>query len=708
MTRAVTFEGKQYTFPDDATDAEISQALTSMHPAPSQAPAPQQQPQAQRGQSRDPRLEAAGGAAALAQGLTFGFGDEMTGALGALGAAGDAALHGRFSDIPRAAGEGYNRERNRTLALLQDFRARRPNVANFTQGTGAAVPILMTGGAAAAPETALPASRGVGAFLNQTARGAAAGGVYGATAGFGSTDGDLQSRLQGANQGALMGAAVGAAAPAAINTASAALGPLTRLARRIPTPEPNSVGAMGRPMRVPRPAPTPAGPQIPPPAIGTIERLADRSQMSPDAVDSAFRAARANPQGQVVADVFGDPGLRTTRAIAQAPGQTGARASEVARQRFGQAAQRIVTTLQRSLGVGESRTAAMERLGRQYDQASNDLYKPVLAQQLPAEASTNITNDVGHYVLEDPIMKQALSRANGIFNRDRLNGVVSGRIDDHLARFMHYIKMGLDAAITAERRNPTGLQATELRGVMQMRQRFVQTLDNNIPGYREARQQWGGLASAEEALSEGADFVKMLPEEVQARVREMTPFELHHARIGLADEIRHMTRGGVNRNKNVTIPLDDPDIQASIAAVYDTPEQAAHFLETVNTQYRLLDNARQWGTGSPTYSNVMHGADEHLNTLAEMGGHAMTGNVAGAARRGAQHVMNAVTGGALERANNVRGEALMTRIDTPESQAFANEVVRILRQRAAARAGRANVAQLTARGAGTAAGQRRK
>lgn len=429
--------------------------------------------------------------------------------------------------------------------------------------------------------------------------------------------------------------------------------------------------------------------------------------MSPTDVETAFRGAQDNPQGQVVADVFGDPGVRTTRAIAQAPGQTGQRAAETVRDRFSNAAQRIVSTLQRSLGVGESRTAALSRLGDEYQTASNTLYKPTLSQPTTPEMAEAFKTRIGDVLMADPVMRDAERRAGRIFARDGRLGLVTGGVRDNLPRYLHYVKMGLDDAIGAARRDPSGIQSTEMRGVMALRTRFVTAMDDIIPGYREARQQWGGLANAEEALSEGADFVRMNPEEVQARVAQMTPFELHHARIGLADEVRTMTRGAVNRNRNVTIPLDDPDVQRSIAAVYETPEQAAHFLDAVNTQYRLLNNASQWTTGSPTYSNVMHGADEHLQTAAEMGGHVARGNPLAAAGRGAQHVMNMVTGGALERANNARGEALLTRIDTPDARAFTAEVVRLLRERQAARAGRSAVSSITARAAGAQAGRRR-
>jgi hypothetical protein len=56
---------------------------------------------------------------------------------------------------------------------------------------------------------------------------------------------------------------------------------------------------------------------------------------------------------------------------------------------------------------------------------------------------------------------------------------------------------------------------------------------------------------------------------------------------------------------------------------------------------------------------------------------------------------------AVENNNNRTTQALLTRIDTPESEAFAREVVRVLRNRENARFANARLSGAAARGAGT-------
>lgn len=92
MPRQVTFEGQTYTFPDDATDDEIAEALASS-PAPRQSQAP-----AQRNRGYN---DAAGGAAAYIHGATIGTGDEIAGLAGGAAEAVQSFIDPGRADRPR-------------------------------------------------------------------------------------------------------------------------------------------------------------------------------------------------------------------------------------------------------------------------------------------------------------------------------------------------------------------------------------------------------------------------------------------------------------------------------------------------------------------------------------------------------------------------------------------------------------------------------
>lgn len=638
------------------------------------------------------------GVAQTSQGATFGFGDEIEGGLNALVAGGAEALQGRFGNVGPSATRAYEDTVDTTRAFVERGRREAP-VASFVNEAGGG--LIIPGGA----------SRQVGRLPGlwaQSATAAATGGAGTFAYGAGANEGDLGERFQAGAEAAPWGAAVGAALPSAARVGNAAWQGIARpawenatnLARRIPTPAPNSVGMSGgnlaaRPSGALRPPPPPAPPQNQPPeqvplgALNFIDRMRRRERLSVDELSGAFDEARANPQGQTVVDLFGDTGTRTVRPIVQGPGESSRLAQDTARQRFAQAPGQIMDALRRGLGVGESRVQAMQRLGDDYQRMSAELYQPIWSRPL-SEAQRSSLESQTQGLMNAPIMRRAITRADDLFENDVALGIIEGNVDDHMGRWFHYLKMGLDDTINSGRRDGS-IAANGLRQANEARAQLLRAMDENIQGYREARNQWAGVAAAEDALDEGASFLRMNPEEVQQRVAQMSPFELDHARIGLVDEIRTATRGAVNRNRNVAIALDDPDIQRTIASVFDSPQQAAEFLSLVNGagtgapgMYRLLDNATQWRGGSSTFANAMHGADEGLHAAAEAVGRSATGDFVGAARGLIGRGANAISMGMVERANNIRGAAAFRRIDNQEARAFTDEVIRLLREREAA------------------------
>lgn len=652
----------------------------------------------------------AGAVASLSQGATFGFSDEIEGGMEALRRGGTEAL--RFgpdwaSRVGRAASEGYNDARDTTRLFVERNRQEAP-IASAVNEIGGALFTGGSGGGRAVMQQG--AQRGLPLLANQMARGATVGGASGAAYGFGTGEGGLSERLDSANQGAATGAAFGAAAPAVVNAARPVLSAAGRMVPSLRV-DPNRLGTAGGNLTLqPRGQP----PQrLPGPVAGTVDRLADRARMTPDNVEAAIGNARRNPQGQTLSDVFGDPGVRTVRAMAQAPGRTGQLASEVAERRFQEAPDRLIGALRRSLRVGETRAQALRRLDSQYRQASADLFNPLWRNPTTAEQRAIYESDVAP-LMELPIMQDAMRRAERVFEIERRTGRMTGKIDDSLPRYMHLIRMSLDDAIQQIRRrgDGSGAGATELRAITELRSQFSQTLNRMIPGYQNARSQWGGIVAAEEALDAGADFLRMNGDEVSARIQEMTPFEREHARIGLADAITEaIGLSGKNvGNANVanTRMLNAPEMQRRIAAAFETPEMAADFLDTVTSQNRLMRNAGQWGGGSQTYSNALYGADEALNVAGDMAGHVATGRPGAAVQRGVNSVINAATLGAAERANNVRGEALLTRIDSDEARQFTDAVVAELRRRQALRRTTTAASQAAARGGGVGVNRRNK
>lgn len=700
-------------------------------------------PPSRRGQSAPALEEIHGGLASFNRGVPFmtEAGAVLRGGLNVVGSlANDAPER---PSIGNAFQQGYQRQMATSRAASDDFRARRPNAAAFTEGSGGALPaaaaILATGGAAT-PQViaAQTASRGLPLFAQQTAKASAVGAGYGFVYGAGAGDAPYlspEARLDRANEGAYWGAALGAATPTAVNAVRGVSGliapawrALGRVLPRYPASADSGAGMAGRqvfsggsrppPPPPPRSAPSPLSPAT----QRRLPALADRARLTADELERAFADARARPGGQTLVDPFGDAGVRQLRPIVQSPGQTGDLAAETARQRFQAAPEIVLNSLRRNLAVSETRRQATSRLENEYAAASAENYNPLWTQP-PTPRQLALYQERIAPLLDDPIVQDAEIRAQRIFARDRRLGLATGTFEENLARRLHYMKMAIDDAVSSatSRLNPSGAQATEARGINELRRQFVDAIDPPtgsmgpqprpynaddaiIPGYSAARRRWGGLSEAEEALDEGAQFLRMSADEVAGRVGEMSPFQLEHARIGIAHALTQSVGMAGSTVGNINIAniqaFRAPEMQRRIRAVFDTPEQAANFFDTTGAQNRLMRNAGAWGTGSQTQGNLAYEADGVMATAAEAAGHALGGNFGGAANALGRKIGNVILDGSVERSNNQFGADLLRRIDDPGSREFTSEVIRLLRAREAARSGASQASQAAATAAG--------
>lgn len=702
----------------------------------------------------------AGGLAQFNQGLTLGASDEVQGiARGAANVIG-APFRGDTRSASSLFGEGYRSARESDRAIRDEFMRQSPNAGNFLEGSGAVAPMIATFGAATAPTLAAQGTRsavaqpsrvlalgseratadqavrraaaeragrgGFAGLADRTIQAGAYGGGTGYATGFFGYEpeaqdnwaDDFNNRLDNANFSAGVGASVGAAVPSAIAAPAAVMDftrPIVRgaqnLARRIPVPSGQSVGAFGRPM-APAAGEPPATPIVPPEAIGTIERLANRRQLSPEQVGERLASARANPQGEVLADVFDVPGVNTMRSIAQSPGQSGQLAADTAQARVLAAADRIDAAARRTLGVGETRAQAMAALENDYRALSSEAYGPLWERPWTQRQEALYRQRVVPLMQDSgPVgrtMREAEAAARETFAFDVANGRARGTFDENRARALHYIKMELGEVFERQARESFGAQATRDSARRQFYRTFSDLLDPPgaghdaiIPGYREITNRAGDFHSGRRALEAGENWLRADPADVADEVASMTEFERRHARIGLADALRRAAEGTVDGARNpVTVQLRRPSTQNAIRAAFETPEQAAEFLDTLNTQRRLVNNALQWNAGSPSWANATHGADEAINALADVGVQGASGNAGNAARRGIDFVMRRATLGLLENRNNRVGATLLRRVDSRESEAFAREVERLLLERQTAAQGQSGASIASGVGAG--------
>lgn len=136
------------------------------------------------------------------QGVTFGAGDEIN---AGVRAAGDWIAGQLPGGDGTSFGAAYDKRLEHERGLLDQTRRENPVATTVGEIGGAVAPALLTGGASA---TTLPGAIGKGAL---------GGGASGAAFGFGDAEGGVAERVEGTAKGAAVGALFGATAQGAIN-----------------------------------------------------------------------------------------------------------------------------------------------------------------------------------------------------------------------------------------------------------------------------------------------------------------------------------------------------------------------------------------------------------------------------------------------------------------------------------------------------------
>lgn len=647
----------------------------------------------------------AGGIAAL-DSASLGFGDEIEGGLAAAG----AALTGRD------AGTAYRERVAEARARLQQARDDQAGAAFVGSMVGAMVP----GGALFKATKALPgmaglarasAGRGGRALAAQMGVGAATGAIGGGIYGAGSGE-DFQDRankaLEGAGFGAVGGAAfvpigqaVGAGVKAggralANSSAGQAVGRVTQRALDATRYSPNQMNSIvgglppssgARPPAAPSGG-APAGPSDD--VVAGVDRILGRQNLTPDQLEASVARGRSDPFNRRLADHLGDAGSAKLKQIAQSPGQTGAAAREVAHDRAYDLPTRLINDLRSRMGVTRSPTQARQQLEQEFRATSAKGYEPVLRQELPPGELDTLIPELQRF--PPRIRERAFEIVDDLIHIDGLDkSSMTG------AQQVHYLKMALDDAITSLD-NAEGLKVGTRNALRRLKGDFLRRVEGDeaqgmaplIPGYREARMQWGSLKEAEEALEEGARILQMRPEEAAATMAKLSPMQREYYRVAVADEISRklMSRASEVGDWNAANALNSRELQGVLATVFDDPNQAAAFLARVNEGNVLMRNAAAWKSGSDTLQKALLAGED--GNVAQTVLTALTNRLQAGAK-----AVDAIRGPAIEAQRDRLGAALLRETDMPEEDAWMAALIKALRKREAERAGRAQEAGIS-------------
>jgi len=530
------------------------------------------------GQSRaDPLV--GGARAAIGQGLMMGWGDEA-----------EAWLRSKL-------GEGeYNNIVNRIRKEYGEYSEQNPITSTLSEFGGGVAPglamMFVPGGQGpgAAQLTGATTSALARLAARPMTKAVAAGTTSGAITGAGSaTEGN---RGSGALTGGVMGGALGVAVPVGMRTAG---GVKNWLMERLFPSEAKATERAARKM---------------------TEAMAE-NKLTPQQIERKMAQDRAMGVPSTVANV--DPAL--------------ADLAETVAQRTGAGTRKV------EKAISQQQSGTKERTYQQVQKAlkPGDYYadEQRLVSELRNNARTVYDDAYAHGDVDDPRVVEALknpqfqqfwAKARSIADTEaqaaKLRGEdpskfalpeiykPSGKFDERGneileltklpdVRTLDYIKRGIDASIDSGFRGQ-GMSTAEANALRQLRREFVNAIDENVPAYKTARQQYAGDMEVLDALRSGYnDFGKLDHEQVIDLVSRMSNAEKEAFRTGVVRDL-YGKMFNTSRNINAAALLEAPETKAKLQPLFDNPGQFRLFEAAVERESQLFKEANKILRGSQT------------------------------------------------------------------------------------------------------------
>ncbi|CAB4139983.1 hypothetical protein UFOVP397_19 [uncultured Caudovirales phage] len=612
-----------------------------------------------------------GSVATAAQGLTFGFGDEIT-----------AGVRSLF-------GTPYRRALAEERANVEQYRAERPVLATGLEVAGS-LPTLLIPGLGVTGQAARAATTG-SRVAQAAAAGANAGMRQGALQGVGDAEGGVGAMAAGAAVGAGVGAGVGALGGAAIEGARPLVQRAVQGARDIGNPQGAAERLLAQQVARDQPAP------------GAALRAVEAS-----AADRGERLAAGLPDtGTTLAEAMGPNSRTALEALAQQPGEAMANLTRQLDTRQNTRMDRILEALKTTFGDAEDAYVRQQALFAQRTQEAGPLYTAVRSNNAPLQTDLDVS-----------LWRRAQPAAGDARTISTLEGRPATANSQPTIADLMSAKEGLDQLIERELRgsgrgSPVSVSARRLRDQIVDRLDELTVQPDGTSLYRQARLLWAGPSAHNDALDLGQNIFRTRPTELRATIDRMTDTERMHFVEGgmnaLRDRLRNVPRTGT---ANPVRAIFDTDMERDqIRVLTDAlglpPGDAARRFDLLARYLGAGPTALGSETAGAAFENTVlrnsatarrQAAMQELATGAAGGGAAgglseywlgggfgpgaAVGATVGLAGAGARRVMQ----GSAERRNDALARLLST-TDPTQQAAAARRVDAVLAAEAARRGG---------------------
>jgi hypothetical protein len=504
-------------------------------------------------------------AGAISHGATFGFADELKGAV----QGGLAKLKGEDY------GPTYERVRDAARNEHKQFAERHPGQAIAGEvygGLGPATRLFSLGGKGVQlasrllPEAssipglssvveALPSwlKTGAGYATEAAVPGAVAGGVQG----FGEGEGGFENRVQGAVTGAEFGAPAGLVVRGGLDAAG--------------------IGARGVVNAAGFGNPETRADQL-------ISRSLQRDKVPVDELGTRVQGAQ---EPMILPDLAGRNTVQLGAAASRMPGPAQEVADQVVQARRAGGPDRMATTADTTFGGGGGDDVAQAR--------------DALMAQRSADAAPLYTQAFQATVQQNPDLKRMLGMPEiqkGIQRGLDIQRIEAGATGQPSAnsgpQLLDAGKRGLDDMLEQYRDKTTGRLVLDEQGraLQQLRQSFVAATDQAVPELAAARQAWAGPSSALDAIDRGKRAFSQDRDIVETANQRLSPADADFYRLGAGRAFTDRTSDPRNVPEQARKLLEDKQMQGRLDTLIPDPAQRQAFNEALQREVTMANTNR--------------------------------------------------------------------------------------------------------------------
>jgi len=363
-------------------------------------------------------------------------------------------------------------------------------------------------------------------------------------------------------------------------------------------------------------------------ATNYLVKTLGRDELTPGQI--AQNIADAGPKPMTIADAGGENTVSALRTATQSPGIARNQAKQFLQGRQDAQRERIIGDTDATFGSDNAEKLSYATKANRSANAENDFKQAfqtgvVRTKPLSALFQAPAMKDAIGYAQEIAGNEYAVARANGNLGAADTEDWAKAVSDipnktAFPARYLHFLKMGLDAKLESLRDPITGVinySNPAVKAADSVRKQFRSEIKKLNPYYAEALDNFSSDSALLTAQRDGAAALKLRPDQIATMRNRMSPQEQSRFRVGFGKAISDMIEASGDGTNAARRIAGNTLMRKRVAAVLGSQKEADNFLRSVGVEDRMYQTRAAMG-GSMTAPRLLDEADLAGHQVGDM------------------------------------------------------------------------------------------